>query len=53
MYFIFKPLVLPRWAMHLPDCNDYNGVLHWHNYIMRGTEWVAIRRRRTLDPGHE
>ena len=35
----FKPFILPRWAMHLPDCNDYNGVLHWHNYIMRGTEW--------------
>jgi len=22
----FKPFVLPRWALHLPDSNDYNGI---------------------------
>jgi hypothetical protein len=44
----FKPFILPRWAMHLPDCNDYNGVLHWHNYIMRGTDWRSGKGGRSI-----
>ena len=44
----FKPLVLPGWAMHLPDSNDYNGVLHWHNYIMRGTDWRSGKGGRSI-----
>lgn len=34
--------------MHLPDRNDYNGVLHWHNYIMRGTDWRSSGGGRSI-----
>jgi hypothetical protein len=44
----FKPFILPRWALHHPDCNDYNGVLHWHNYIMRGTDWRSGKGGRSI-----
>jgi len=44
----FKPFVLPRWALHLPDRNEYNGVLHWHNYIMRGTIWRQSSSGRSI-----
>ena len=44
----FKPFVLPVWAMHLPDSNNYNGVLHWHNYIMRGTIWRQSSGGRSI-----
>ncbi len=44
----FNPIVLPSWALHLPDSNDYNGVLHWHNYIMRGTTWRKSSSGRSI-----